>query len=313
LLRLESLEDRAFPSTVSYVVDSAYPAAGVAAPAATMSPAQSGSATAMSSPTSQLASGQASTSYPGPGYPTTDPSARAFVAAPKPDNDDATYAQKPTPSAMNQVQRLNFDPVIVLKLASSQAMAGERITPAQSAVVDPSRQFNTVRPQDVSPPAEAKAEGGARLETDHASVEPESGDLERTPSSPPLTGGEQDEGPTLPGLRLDEIDRIRIAPPDPQLSGLIAGRVAVDPQALRDQFARFLDRVTAADDWLESQPILVRLAPVGIVTATAAVAFEVVRRQKLQQGDMCASGPVGDIPHGPSLNRVIYLHPADLP
>jgi hypothetical protein len=277
-----------------------------------MSPAVSGLAESASSPSTKLTSGQPSTSYQESDYPTTDQSAKTSVAAPKQYQDDDTYAQKVTPSATNQVQRLNFDPAIVSTLAA-QATAGDRISQVQSAAVDASRQFNTIRPQDSPPPAAAKAEGGPRLETEHASAEPESADLERTPSSAPPTGGDQGEGPAQSRLRPDADDRIRIAPPDPQLSGLIAGGVEVDSQALRDQFARFLDRVTAADDWAESQPILVRLAPVGIVTAAAAVAFEVVRRQKQRQGGVCASGSSGGVPYRPSLARVIYLHPADVP
>jgi hypothetical protein len=273
-----------------------------------MSPAASGLAASASSPSTKLTSGTPSTSYQESDYPTTDQSAKTSVATPKQDPDNDTYAQKVTPSATNQVQRLNFDPAIVSTLAA-QATAGDRISQARSAAVDASRQFNIIRPQDSPPPAAAKAEGGPRLETEHASAERESANLERTPS----TGGDQDEGPAQSRLRPDADDRIRIAPPDPQLSGLIAGRVAVDSQALRDQFERFLDRVTAADDWAESQPILVRLAPVGIVTAAAAAAFEVVRRREQQQGGVCDSGSSGGVPYRPSLARVIYLHPADVP
>jgi hypothetical protein len=266
----------------------------------------------VSSPSAQSAPGQPSTSYHETDYQSTGQAAKPTDPAPTKDQDDATYSRKVAPSATNQIQALKFDPVIVSRPAP-QATAGERITFAQSAVVEPFRLFNSVMPQDSPPAAEAKLEGGPRLETNHASPEPGPGGLERSPSSAPLTDGDQSEDPAESGRGPDIADRVRMAPPDPQLSDLIAGMVAVDSQALRDQFARFLERMRAFDDWSESQPVLVRLAPVSIGTAAAAVAFEVVRRRRERERRECSSGPGGCVGCWPSLAQAVNLDPVDLP
>src|SRR5262249_21770494 len=148
----------------------------------------------------------------------------------------------------------------------------------------------TMRPQD-PPPAEAKPGGSPSPGTNHASPEPEPAGLEAPPSSAPRTGGDQAEGFAQSRLGPETADGVRVVPPDPQLADLSAGMVAVDSRALRDQFARFLDRVTEPDDLSESQPVLVRLAPVSIATAAAALAFEVVRRRRRREGGVCAAGP----------------------
>jgi hypothetical protein len=172
--------------------------------------------------------------------------------------------------------------------------------------------FNTMRPQDPLPPAEAKPGGGPSSGTNRASPEPEPVGLEAPPSSALRTGGDQVEGAAQPRLGPDTAAGVRVVPPDPQLADLIAGMVAVDSQALRDQFARFLDRVTAPDDLSVSQPVLVRLAPVSIATAAAAVAFEVLRRRRRREGGVCAAGPGGCVPWRPLLARAVYLHPPDV-